>query len=727
LFYFIKTYIRKKNKLFILASLVLENFRMIELHFTKMEKKLINLAIATAIYEESRNYLDTYLPFIIKSFENSPEFGLVDLKHSLLNSTGIDLPIHSLKNILSRNEKTVFSLLKKNKGDWKIAISEKGKNQLLKIIINEKKVESKLNSFYEQFILFSKDKLGAEIKINEVGQEIYNFINSNLLAISIDKNEFRGRKNNEVSGFEKAFIAFLIYIKEIGGTDLDTFDDIWKGTVIWNELLADEAPIKEKQFEKPLTIYVDTNFIISVLGFHNQIINQAAIELLNLISYFPNITLKVLDITLNELCGLLDYYKANRDSFSELEVDTVFYYLKKLGLSLADVEKLKSELTDTLSKKFKIYTEEVTPHFEKDLIRYSDIYNQLIKVREERNKKLNPNDKKSEFAIDKSSHHDASAITHVLKQKDRYAREFEKCKAIFLTSSYRLYRDYFSVGRNYEGFSSIILDATLTNILYLKNPKTNKGISIDIVIKVHSNYLIIDETIWNYYLKIIKILRERKEITPEDHARLISNNQITSDFLRSAEIEKINQNEVKDILNKIKKEEKEKIEEIGILKSQKGSLETRLKAIEEKSTKRIKELEGKFTSLIFQQEFEKYNDKKTKYCDNKFSIDVRIIRKKLIKFILLLLGIALLTLWSSFLLQNFIEAHFPDVTNGSMNNISNCLFSIIGILIELITFFYAKDDILAGLDSFFQKQKLKDLKYKEYIIEFEKENPPPFK
>ena len=61
------------------------------------------------------------------------------------------------------------------------------------------------------------------------------------------------------------------------------------------------------------------------------------------------------------------------EGISDIEVDSIYYYLKKNGYTLAKVEQLKDEIWEILPKQYKnIYR--MTDKTEKELLWYSLIY-----------------------------------------------------------------------------------------------------------------------------------------------------------------------------------------------------------------------------------------------------------------------------------------------------------------------------------------------------------------
>lgn len=560
-----------------------------------MSNQLINIALASAFYEKQRNYLDTYLPFVIKSFHNHQILDLKEVSDSLSDVFGIQIPINSIKQILSSQDKRIFQINKPSKHNWSICLTPEGKSELEQIITSEERQTNKLAIFYNSIVDFSNKEFKKVYSLEDVNNKVHNFIIENLIEISVNKTSFSLDKEYEKNGFEQIFVNYLLHIKTTSLENTETFDDIWKGAIIWNEMRKPDLQREEQKFEKKLDIFIDTNFILSLLELHNNIINLAAKELYDLIKSTQNLNLYVLDITLQELYELLDTYTLFKDDFYEIEIDTVFYYLKKGGYNSVKIEKLKEDLPNLLKIKFGISRVETPSWSQNELLRLSDIYNHLLDIRSKRNQRLEGKLKKRDTAIDKSSNHDSSAVNFILRIKDKFSLSIEKSKAMFLTSSFLLFKDYKEISNKFESVPAVVLDATLTNILYLKNPNSNTGISIDQVIKVHCNYLIIDKSIWTLYLQTLNDLKTNKKISIDDYTRLISKNQITENYLLKADQDNIQQEEILELLDKIKNQEKGKEEQISILSSNLSTAVVEQKELITENQELIKKISDKET------------------------------------------------------------------------------------------------------------------------------------
>jgi len=546
-----------------------------------MKEKLVNIALVSAFYEERKNLLDTYYPFLLETFDSRSINTIQEISERIKSIYDIELPINSIKNLISRFREQ-FQVNKADRSNWSVEISKEGITELVNLKKNEEATERNLNSFYTAFQEYAKlHKI--ELERNIIKEGIEKFVLRNLLQISFDKQNSRKEYVTNES-FDKIFIYFLSYINEESQDLQETFESIWKGFIIWNEFKKQNFNETDIKLKKNLDIYIDSNFAISLLELHNPILNQASSELFSLMKDTKNINIYILDVSIKEIYDLLDLYDFIKDSFSDIAVDSIFYFLKTKGYDAIKIERLKDNLSDEL-RKLGIKTITTKILSEKDQKNYAKIYDFLYEKRVERNEKKPIKLRKQESAIEKSSHHDASAILHVLKNKDKYARNFESTKSIFLTSSFNLFRNYRNLSKELEYFPSVILDTTLTNILYLKNPHKGSKLSPIQVIKTHCNYLIIDQNIWATYLTTINKLIDDKEITADDYTRLITKNQITQDYLLNATMTGINKEKVKSILVEIKQTQEELSEELVKKDSLVSDLNTKKSILEEELNK----------------------------------------------------------------------------------------------------------------------------------------------
>ena len=150
---------------------------------------------------------------------------------------------------------------------------------------------------------------------------------------------------------EQLLIEYIIKVEKSDNEKYKILRQMFYGSLI-STLLYSEEPektfaIKNKKFNY-CDIYLDTNFIFSLLDIHRTPeINQASKELLNLIKKF-NFKIKVFSFTINEIVRVVNGY-SNGNHTSIPEGEEVYSTLLKLGWTKSNVIEFNSTIEDTLS------------------------------------------------------------------------------------------------------------------------------------------------------------------------------------------------------------------------------------------------------------------------------------------------------------------------------------------------------------------------------------------
>lgn len=505
-----------------------------------MENLLVHFALAKTFYSEKKNYLETFAPFVLDILASQDKvLSIKDVSEILSNSYQLTIPFHTIQSIIRHlNNKQLIEVTDNNKANIKFIISEKGTREFWDFQTNEDDVSRKLNKLFVEFNMFVYNKHQVKYELSYVQAEIIRFIRKNLPKLAIfAMNDFEG-ENGDLSEFDLHCIEFIGEIEQHEPELFTTFNELLRGSILWSEIRKENLNPTEKAFEN-ITIYLDTNFVLSLLELHHPTTNAAAKQLFELLKSNNKITLQVFNITLNEICRLLDAYKRNKNNYSRLQVYHIFFFLKEKGYDDAKIDLLKGDLESILGNKLGIGVSKIDLMDTNNTI-YQDLYSYM-----------NKNTQKEPDALHYSCLHDATIINKISSKRGAWVAEFEKCKYIFLTSSYWL--DKFAKQRhgNSNNFSETILDLTLTNILWLKNPNSELGLSVHHLLAVHSKRLLVDNNIWQKFNKSLKELYKEGKIDENDYARLISKNQITIEFLTSKNHSSFDENSILDLSEQI--------------------------------------------------------------------------------------------------------------------------------------------------------------------------------
>jgi hypothetical protein len=522
-----------------------------------MKRQFVNYAFTTALYTEKHNFLETFSPFVLKAlYVNNGIHSEKSLLEYLRENFDLDIPLNTLKSILTGLNKDGFvNLDAQAKSNWSVYINDNGRKEYEKFEVNESDVarrQNKLIGAIRNFFLENGDQLTNE----EVQRLTLGFVQKNLTKLSIFNLESSVEEDlsGDLLGDHEFTIAKFISKIQEGDPELYfAYEELIKGSII-REHIANKVEGEQEEISKfePLQIYLDANFIFSLLEFHNPAINDSAKQLYELLRKDSQIQVMAFSMTLEEMARLLSSYKYQIENYNpRIPVNSIFYYLKVKGYDEFRVESLINDLDRTVCglgigiENQKIKSFDKLSSDEKEL--YKDVYS----YKNQQNLKKVPELQKDDEAIHYASLHDTNIILSIRKKRGSWVKSLERSKAVFLTSSFLM--DAFCKKRMKadQHFPEVILDLTLTNILWLRNPNKEIGIHLHKLISAHSRRFIVDNGIWNRFLFTLKALRNGGEISREQFATVFSSNQLTIEFLQNSDIEEISEKSILDLTAKI--------------------------------------------------------------------------------------------------------------------------------------------------------------------------------
>ncbi|CAN5906655.1 hypothetical protein BH11BAC7_BH11BAC7_22200 [soil metagenome] len=523
-----------------------------------MSKLLLNFAFATTLYSEKKNYLETFSPFILNALNSTKGLLASDICNNLKAESDLTIPTNTIRSILRALAREKYVKEDSINGGQSIfKLSEKGIKHLEEFTDTEIKIKRKHNEFFSEFDTYLKTN-SLNIEFAQIEPKVIDFIQENIHFLTLY--DVDGKLNTDFTDGidDKVILQLMNFIEEIEHHKpslYETFEELLKGAILWQHIAnKEELPEKESAFD-PLVVYLDTNIVLSILGLHHPTINEAANQLLAFLKEERKIHVKVLAITLEEIGRLLKSYKNQKENFnSNIGVNSIFSFLKRMGYD--DLRTM--DLINNLDKKIK---EKGINIEKKELLEIDslnkiekELYYDLYSFNKEVNDKRKDGEQKEEHALHLSTLHDATIISHVKGERGAWVKSLERSKAILLTESYRL--DEFCKKRYKlnDNFPEVILDLTLTNILWLKNPKKNFSLKLHKLIAVHSKKLLVDNGIWRKFTKTLKDQHRSGNLTAQQYAILFSSNQLTVEYLHKVRPEQITLSSLTDLSQKIENE-----------------------------------------------------------------------------------------------------------------------------------------------------------------------------
>ncbi|MFW9875277.1 MAG: hypothetical protein ACFFG0_19390 [Candidatus Thorarchaeota archaeon] len=513
------------------------------------ENILYSYALIKTIYEQRDDYIDTFIPFVLKAYESEGNYLTVDnIQKKVEDVFGLSIPEYSLKSIITRAKRYQYITVERVNS----CLTEKGLRYLNKLE-PEDAVKRRINEVVEDIREFLKvDNLNQEEAykilscfINENIEPIVEFLNPSKTC-TLDRKLLRKHKYGE-----KLIEYFQIAEREKPAI-WRTIQDLVYGSVLSLSATSFEVSKVNTRF-RDTVIYFDSNFIFSLFEFHYSEFNKPAKELLKLLK-IHDFRLKIFDFTVDEIVNVLSGYSEEQHIYVPgIKVNSIYSNIKNKGLTVEDIrefiQKIEVKLYD-----FGIETDPTNINIET----YEPNRDQI--------ENLSKYKKPLPYQNDTIYRHDLAAIYKIRSLRKSSKRQIEKSGAIFLTSDQRLSQYNFEVMHKARGtVCEVILDRLLTNILWLKNPTIVREIPLLSIMAIHSNELFVDRRIWRRFYETVTQLKKDNKIKDKDISMLFYNNHI-EDVLSvydESELEKITPDlifsEVRKITDHIDKEITDKL------------------------------------------------------------------------------------------------------------------------------------------------------------------------
>lgn len=347
------------------------------------------------------------------------------------------------------------------------------------------------------------------------------------------------------------------FVREAHRNSVERFDNfilVVKGNMLANALLCPDIQSLQQKFDR-VTFYLDTGFLLRVLGLGSQAQNEAARDLLRLITELRG-RLAVFEHTIEEVIRVSKSAEAN---FNKLgTVPFIVRELRSRGQSASDIALVRSQLDRRLNE-FHIQRRQAPKHIEEYQIDESILDGAL----EDEIGYHNP----------QARVHDLDCIRSVFTlRRDARPVRLEDARAVFVTTNSDLARAAYAFGKQYEHsreVSPVITDFSLANVAWLKAPLGAPDLPEREVLAACYAALEPPAELWGKYLTEVDKLKESSQITEHDHEflryDLLAREELMD--LTRGEIDALSRETIPQILERAKAaivaEERDKVEQLA--------------------------------------------------------------------------------------------------------------------------------------------------------------------
>jgi hypothetical protein len=464
---------------------------------------LYTYALVSTLYNEKGDYIDCFLPFVVSVIDSKISNTLDELQGRVKEKYGLEIPAHSLKTILTRGTRKDYAAVDHKQ----YSLTDKGSQ--FNASIEHKETRREINGFLSELENYVKKAGYNNIQIERIFQE-YVFSNLKSLFFFIDTETYVIEDKNQ----NKIFPYITDFINSIEKTNsalFKVFQNIVFGKIISLAISGSQDIVELQENFSKTTLFLDTNVVFDILGLQGNEAQKVTIEFVRLAQKSKKFNLKVFDFTVDEIIRVISNYASQSHKyFSEVKVDSIYCYLKAKGWKNNDASHFIQNIEQKLNEKdIQILT---TEKF-KSNAEFSEITVKLSQLKPDRSPV--------------SYEHDLRAIYEIMKIRSNRVNKFERAKCFFLSQDFKLARFDFREfeHKQYQSVPEVMLEQTLTNLIWLKEPKE---IPLNALISFHKRYAVVEKNVWEiFYGKILQAKDNDKEFY-NDTTTLLCHNQLNT-------------------------------------------------------------------------------------------------------------------------------------------------------------------------------------------------------
>ena len=239
---------------------------------------LVAFAILSVNWDEQRiSYTHNFLPFIAHCLANTPrdDVGARDIQDSLQTEFGIELPQAVIKTIMRRAVKE--SLVERKHGKY---LLNKGNLQEHALNARRTELEQDYERLLDRFTRYAKEECSLDIPRAAAEHILLNYIIGRALPILRASIRQHAIEPEQIPSTQHGYVTsrFVIDLYEDRDPMFTVVESIVKGSILASAIYLPDynspgRPIRDLQ------IYLDTPFLIDLIGLARAPENEAATEL----------------------------------------------------------------------------------------------------------------------------------------------------------------------------------------------------------------------------------------------------------------------------------------------------------------------------------------------------------------------------------------------------------------------------------------------------------------
>ncbi|HEY0862747.1 MAG TPA: hypothetical protein VGD97_01480 [Lacunisphaera sp.] len=501
---------------------------------------LTSLAMLRVQIDRGADYFDYLVPFVSHVIRSSSQktFTPHIIQKALLKEFGIKMPQHTITKVARRIAKRTQA----------IALQD-GVFKVLKEIrvtgfeTDRAKARQRQAIVVTSLMNFAKVRFDLKWDENSCQSAILKFLHS--FSIDCLKAYSAGTALPSIKSDDKSTdYVVSVFLQDSYRTSAEVFDSflvILRGNMLANALLCEDLQSLEKKYDS-VTFYLDTPFMMHVLGFWGDAAKKAADELLNLLLQL-RAKLCVFNHTVIEIRNVIKHAAAELEKQSHSPHGMV-RSLRRDGFRPVDLWTTEQELPDIL-KRHGVTSEPAPPYLDKYNIGETDLRGVI--------------DKEMNYGNERAEANDVNSIRSIYAlRKSNTPVRIEDAAAVLVTTNSALVRAAYKYSQKHENgleVPAVMQDYTLANTAWLKAPLVAPDLpKFELMAHCYAAMSPPSET-WERFSAEIDLLLMSGKITAEQHA-LLRHKANVSDDLMEVTLgieERVTSDNIHDILSRAEK------------------------------------------------------------------------------------------------------------------------------------------------------------------------------
>ncbi len=315
---------------------------------------------------------------------------------------------------------------------------------------------------------------------------------------------------------QKRVAGYIACIEKSDPAKFKLLQNVFFGRV-YIDIIKTRSDYSKNVTLKPVKIYLDTNIILSVLGFDDKADKQRADELLQILRQTPKIELLVFDETVSEARQRIHYASNEMQTYSSnIAVDSLAFRLKRAGYTKESlvpmIENLETSITDQGIKIVPLPT-----------------INEESKVYKEVSESINSESVKLDRQkAPKTLRHDTLILCAIKALRENMTSNlFEKSQQIFVTPDIAINAVSRNQAKKIHTYPLSISVIEIVSTLWMRHIG-NEDIANSLIrqsIMAYVRERAISQSLWNKFIAAIEEAKNNNRLTRDDIAMIISDDE----------------------------------------------------------------------------------------------------------------------------------------------------------------------------------------------------------